>query len=388
MAKVDLISKTGITGSNYKYWVDKAACDSWFKGKAVASVEAMAFIRPDQTSRNGYNASCVHIPLPYSQCVDCDYISFQNELENGRMYHAQIIAREYVNEKSTRLYFAVDYVATFWDTIKLNKSFVERTHVGDDWNGSFTASKYLLPEPVPVSAFYRPALLNVNPFDGVNNEMSINSCQYNMVTSVDANGIINAPKINYQTGGAVTGNVYSSADPADIEDTMKRMVTFTSKVVNRTDSVLQYLTNLYVCPETVVFQTKEPITETITAGWAEIFNLGAMYKPKHAKVYDYLRMRIYTAGGGGGFAPQDLPDGLLAQVLKTGGNTGNYTVSIYNGNGGEFLQRISTPSWPAISYSATVKQNDYVFAEGLSAEVKSLWDQKEARKAAYNQRNQ
>ena len=387
MAQVDLISKTGITGSNYKYWASKAACDEWFKGKSIATVEAMSFIRPDQTTRSGYNAAAVHVPLDYKTCAECDYISFANEAEGGRMYHAQVIAREYVNAASTRLYFAVDYVATFWDTIKLNKSFVERTHVGDDWKGDFTASKYLLPEPVPVNVFYRPTALNANPFDDVNTELVLNACQYNMVTSVDINGTINAPKINYQSGGAVTGNIYSSADPADIEQYMAKYVTFTSKVVNRTDSVLQYLNNLYVCPEVVVFQTQAPVTATVTAGWSEIFNLGAMYKPRHAKVYDYLRLRIYTAASGAGFAPQDLPDGILGQILKTGGPSGNYTLSVYTGNGGEFLQRISTPNWPAIGYSATTKESEYVFAEGLTDNIKSMCALKEAAKAAYNSRN-
>lgn len=387
MAQVDLISKTGITGSNYKYWASKAACDEWFKGKSIATVEAMAFIRPDQTTRSGYNAAAVHVPLDYKTCVECDYISFSNEAEGGRMYHAQVISREYVNEKSTRLYFAVDYVATFWDTIKLNKSFVERTHVGDDWSGGFTASKYLLPEPVPVNIFYRPTALNANPFDDTNTELVLSAAQYNMVTSVDINGTINAPKINFQTGGAVTGNIYSSADPADIEQYMAKYVTYTSKVINRTDSVTQYLNNLYVCPETVVFQQQAPIMTTVTASWNSVFNLGAMYKPRHAKVYDYLRIRIYTAGGGAGFAPQDLPDGLLASILKTGGPSGCYTATLRTGVGGEFLQRISTPTWPAISYSASIRQNEYQFNERVADTIGAMWAEKEARKAEYNRRH-
>lgn len=383
MATVSLIAKTGITAGNYKYWASKDECDKWFKGKAIATIEKVSFIRPDSNTRSAYNAAAVHVPLSYKECIECDYISFNNEVE-GRMFHAQIVGREYVNEKSTRLYFAVDYVATYWDSIKIGKSFIERTHVGDDWNGGFTTSKYLLSEPVPVESFYRPETLNANPFDGVNTEMILGSAQYNLITSVDINGVINKPSITIQSGGGITGNLYSSADRADVEEWLGKVVTYTAKLINRGDTVTQYAQNIYCCPETVVFQTTNPVIESISASWASVFNLGGMYKPRHAKVYDYLRIRIYSNASGSDFAPEDLKDGMLLQVKKTGGPSGNYSVAILGGSGGEALAYVDTQSWPAIGFSATVEAKSYMFNEKIENTIRGAWDEKERRKAEYN----
>lgn len=388
MAKVYLIAKTGITGGNYKWWESKEACDKWFLGKAKGeAIDKVSFIRPDSTTKSAYNAACVHIPLAYKECIECDYIAFNNDAEGGRLFLAQIIGREYVNEKSTRLYFAVDYVATYWDTIKVGKSFVERTHVGDDWEGGFTASKYLLPEPVPVVSFYRPETLNANPFDDTNTEMIIGSAQYNLITSVDINGAINKPTITLQTGGSVTGNLYSSADRADVEQWLGKIVSYTARLINRGDTVTQYAQNIFVCPETVVFQTPNPIITTVNIGWASVFNLGAMYKPRHAKVYDYLRLRIYSNASGADFAPEDLRGGGLAQVKKTGGIAGNYSAAILGGSGGEVLTFVDTQTWPAIGFSATVEAKSYQFNEKITNAIASEWDAKEARKAEYNRRH-
>lgn len=383
MSTVHLIENTGICSGNYKYWASQADCNAWFMARVLSSVEALSFIRPDAVTKSAYNAACVHIPVEYSNCLTCDYIAFDNATE-GRVFYAQIIGREYVNEKSTRLYFAVDYVATYWDSIKVGKSFVERTHVGDDWEGSFTASRYLLPEPVPVRVFYRPDVFNSNPLDGVNNEMTINNAQYNLITSVDINGVINQPKITMQAGGGVTGNLYSSGDLNDVQEWLGKVVTYTARLINRGDTVTQYVNNIYACPETVIFQTPEPVIESITGSWSEIFNLGGMYKPRHAKVYDYLRLRISSNASGADFAPEDLRGGMLLAVKKTGGPSGNYSVAVMGSSGGEALSFIDTQSWPAIGFSATVEAKSYFFNETIRDYWSNAWAEKERRKAEYN----
>lgn len=133
-----LIKKTGISPGNYMYWSSKSACDSWFLGKAFGSFDNYSVIRADPTSKNGFNVACVHVDIPYSESTECDYVSFKQK-EYSRWFHCQVIDREYVNEQTCRLYFSIDYVATFFDTIELGKCLVERTHVTDDWNGGVTA---------------------------------------------------------------------------------------------------------------------------------------------------------------------------------------------------------------------------------------------------------
>lgn len=368
MATVNLISKTGISAGNYKWWASKEECDKWFLAKSVKQIDAINFVRPDATSKHGYNAAAVHVPVPYQNCIDCDYISFVNEAENGRLFHAQILNREYVNPQSTRLYFAVDYVATFWDQIVIGKSFVERTHVGDDWNGSFTASKYLLAEPVPVEVFYRPDAALYNPFDdAANSELTGVDNKFNMITTVDTDGTINEPEIAFQAGGSIAGYL-NVGSRETIQEVMKNYVTYSSQLINRKDSVLSYLNNIYVAP-TIVSEDESdtPQTAVATAAFSEFFNLGSLYKPRHAKVYDYLRVRFGTLNGSAMFKPSDLLNGLAITVYKTGSPTGCYSAVFTNQNGGEYITRLSTPTWPAVGVSASVKANEYQVNEKVTS---------------------
>lgn len=369
--KVNLISKTGICSGNYKYWASKEECDKWFLAKSVAEFTNLSFTRPDQTTKSAYNAACVHIPRAYADCVDCDYISFNNDAEGGRQYHAQIIGREYVNEKSTRLYFAVDYVATFWDTIKIGKSFIERTHVSDDWNGNFTASNYLLAEPIPTEVFYRPEATLYNPFDDIGNieltSVSNSTVKFNMITTVKADGTIDDPEINYQAGGSIAGYL-NVGDKATIEELMKVYVTYSNQLVNRKDSILSYLNNIYVAPTVVCEdESDSPQTEQTTATFAEMFNLGAMYKPRHAKVYDYLRVRFTTLNGAAMFKPCDIKSGLRVTMLKTGSPNGCYTAIFENLSGGSMLTRLASPTWPSVSVSANQKSQSYEVNQNITS---------------------
>lgn len=361
--KVNLISKTGICSGNYKWWASKEDCDKWFLSKSIAEFTNLSFIRPDTTTKSAYNAASIHIPSPYADCVDCDYISFNNIAEGGRQYHAQIIAREYVNQKSTRLYFAVDYVATFWDTIKIGKSFIERTHVSDDWNGDFTASNYLLAEPIPTEVFYRPEATLYNPCDDIGNLELINvsnaTVKFNMITTVDINGSIDDPSIEYQAGGSIVGYL-NVGDKLTTEQNMKKYVTFSNQLINRKDSILTYLNNIYVAPTVVCEDEADtPQSEQSSATFPQMFDLNQMYKPRHAKVYDYLRVRFFTLNGSAMFKPCDLRDGLKVTMLKTGSPNGCYTAVFENKSGGVMLTRLSTPSWPSVSVSANQKSQDY-----------------------------
>lgn len=354
--KVNLISKTGICSGNYKYWASKSECDKWFLGKSAHEFTNLSFVRPDINTKSAYNAASVHVPLPYSDCIDCDYLSFNNEAEGGRMFHAQIIGREYVNEKSTRLYFAVDYVATFWDTIKIGKSFIERTHVSDDWSGSFTASNYLLPEPIPVDVFYRPELHQYNPCDDIGNteltKVANDTVKFNMITTVKTDGTLDEPEIQYQAGGSIAGYL-NVGSKEQIEEYMKTYVSYSIQLINRKDTILSYLNNVYVAPTAVCEdESDSPVTEETLATFPEMFSLGTAYKPKHAKVYDYLRVRFNTLGGSVTLRPCDIKQGLKVTMLKTGSPTGCYTAVFTGAGGGEMLTRLSTPNWPAVNVSA------------------------------------
>lgn len=373
MATVNLISKTGICSGNYKYWANKTECDNWFLNKSFLTVSDASFIRPDSTSKNGYNAACIHIPYNYDEVSVCDYISFQNPSENNRWFHAQVIFREYVNAKSTRLYFAVDYVATYYDTIKTGMSFVERTHVNDDWNTTdFTASKYLLPEPMAADIVLRTELMKFNPLDSVNKEIDGTDVKFNMLTSVKDDGTMNDPEIQFQAGGSISGYI-NVGDRDKISEIMAKYVTYSTQLITRKDSLLNYLNAIYVAP-TLVSENESDSAETedIICNFEDVFDFGTMYKPRHAKVYDYIRMRFTTLSGSVILKPSEYTFGVYLRVYKTGSPTGCYTLRFMQSEGGIFTNLLKTPTWPAVSATATVKQNEYVANEDYVATAKRM----------------
>lgn len=371
MYTVNLVANTGICGGNYKYWSSKDECDKWFINKATDIITTNSFIRPDGASKNGYNVACVHVAKPYKECLEYDYLSFFEENE-GRYLHAQIIDREYVNDKSTRLHFALDYVASYWDLIKINNSFIERTHVNDDWQGNFTASKYLLGEPLSMDVFYRPEVEGTNPFDSVNIELTPDNSDYTLITTVKPDGTFNDPQINYQAGGSIAGYI-TVGSKAQIEEVMKKYVTYSNQLINRKDSILSYLNNIFISPNVVAQNnSNKPVETDFNAYFTDIFNLGAMYKPRHAKVYDSLRVRFYTTVNSAVLRPAECINGIVFSVYKSGSPSGCYTASMQGGQGGAYLARVQTPTWASVSVSAVTKANEFEFNKEWEAKASQM----------------
>lgn len=363
-SEVHLIQNTGISPSNYKYWESKEACDSWFLGKSKQKLEDYSYIRGDQLSKNGYNVGCVHVNLPYSTTTDCDYISYKNRIFEDRWFHCQVVNREYVNEDSTRLYFVIDYVASYWDTLDYGTSFVERTHVGDDWKskGTETASKYLLPEPFSIECRPRPDLLLDEPFKDINLDLFYDHCKFNLVTTVSDSGEINNPEIFYQSGASISGYLYSGTD-AEITEKLKKYVTFSSQLVVRAESILNHVSSIYLCPESVIGNTTNtPEYTEIDKKFQDIIDYSTKDNQpfvRHAKVLDYFRIRIVCNTSDILLSPAEYGSRLWGNVAKTGGPNGCYTFMVNDSTGVHNGVTGSTMPWPKVSVAATVNAYEY-----------------------------
>lgn len=382
LSELHLIQNTGICAGNYKYFASKQDCDSWFLGKATQKFEKLSVIRPDPTSKNAFNVSAVHIPLPYSTLQECDYISFKAS-NYDRMFHAQVIEREYVNENSTRLYFALDYVASYFDTIKLGKCLVERTHVGDDFSADqTTASKYLLPEPIAVEIRHRPELLIADPFISINEELHFTNTKYNLCTTMSKDGDIDDPKIRFQSGGAMVGYTYTGSQ-SEIEDMLKVYVTYTSQMINRMDTILNYVNGIYLCPEAVTPETTQPQMDEDEVPFRQMFNHEALPAIRHAKVYDYFRVRVFSNIGDAILSPAEYQSTMRYRIYKTGGINGNYTMQIlsdsdYQNQAPVYIQ---TATWASVAITATVnaKSFDTPSTQKVIAEQSHYWNEATGR---------
>lgn len=107
-------------------------CNS--NGVFVASRDNYSFIRKNGT---------ISVDFTYSQCVQCNYMAFQNPDYDNKWFFAWIDSVEYKGDRNVEISFTVDNWSTWYDLINWLPVFVEREHVNTDSKG-----EHLLPEPV------------------------------------------------------------------------------------------------------------------------------------------------------------------------------------------------------------------------------------------------
>lgn len=77
----------------------------------------------------------ISVDIPYSTCLGCNYMAFQNYNYNNKWYFAFIDRVEYVNDLTTRIYYTVDIFSTWLDYWSNKACFIVREHVNDDTVG-------------------------------------------------------------------------------------------------------------------------------------------------------------------------------------------------------------------------------------------------------------
>ena len=80
----------------------------------------------------------VVVSEPYDTICTCNYLMYKNNGFTNKYFYAFITKMEYVSENSTRIYFEIDSLQTWYFNIIYNKSFIEREHVNDDSLGANT----------------------------------------------------------------------------------------------------------------------------------------------------------------------------------------------------------------------------------------------------------
>lgn len=362
-----LIKNTGISPGNYKYFASKGACDNFFLGKSFADFSDYSVVRGEAPSKHGYNVQCVHVDMAYSDSLLCDYVGYQNSGDNRWMFGI-VTSREYVNEKSTRLYFTIDYVASYYDTIKIGKSFVERTHVNDDWVGgalgelgeTLSANKYFLSEPIGSDAYSRPELIASNPFEASNARISPDTAKFNVQSSVSDTGEISKPTINFQSGGAISGYLYTG-DQSYVEDIMAKYVTFMTRPIAEYKSVLSYVTSLYYAPE-IIASSRDMKPLTFDDGVfliSSYINFNNLPPIKNAKTLGFIKYGVRSANNIMTFEIRETGNVVRYTTVLTGSSGGYAQLKFKNVDGQYMGVDIQTPVWPPIAVSGTEEAKQY-----------------------------
>ena len=100
---------------------------SYFQSMAVKTFERYTYQRLDKYMTVGCNAE---------EIEPCNYIVFRNSAFSDKVYYAFIERVEYVADNTTRIYFTIDIMQTWFPYTTTNPCFVERMHVSDDTIGA------------------------------------------------------------------------------------------------------------------------------------------------------------------------------------------------------------------------------------------------------------
>lgn len=96
----------------------------------VASASNYSFIRETDNT--------ISVSFTYSQCLESNYMVFQNSDYSNKWFFAWIKDVKYVSDSTTQITFEVDAWSTWFNDVTIKKSFVIREHVNSDNVGEHT----------------------------------------------------------------------------------------------------------------------------------------------------------------------------------------------------------------------------------------------------------
>lgn len=107
---------------------------AYFLSRTIHSFTDFTYVRDNQT---------IVVDKPYDQVYTCNYLMYRNNGFNNKYFYAFITKMEYVSENSTRIYFEIDSLQTWYFQLQFNNVFVEREHVSNDTIGLHTVPEGL-----------------------------------------------------------------------------------------------------------------------------------------------------------------------------------------------------------------------------------------------------
>ena len=128
-------------------------CES--NGHLVASANDYSFIR---------NRGTISTHFKYDDCLQANYIAFQNKDYSNKWFFAWIDDVNYIGENNTEIKYTIDVWSTWFSYWTAKSCFVLREHVNDDTVGNYTQ-----PEGLELGEYI---------IDGIENVSELNTMVY------------------------------------------------------------------------------------------------------------------------------------------------------------------------------------------------------------------
>lgn len=141
---------------------------------AVAIQNDYSFIRQNNNS--------IYSNFSYEQCLQANYIAFQNKDYSNKWFFAFIDEVVYTGEQNTEIKYTIDSWSTWFDYWQKQPCFINRQHVNNDTIGLHTIPENLDVGEVQAQGFY-------NLYGIANNFYYVISTTYNPFTEKDFTGV-------------------------------------------------------------------------------------------------------------------------------------------------------------------------------------------------------
>lgn len=295
---------------------------AYFTSKSVLHLTNYTYQRLEHYLSVGVNAETIE---------QCNYILFQNADFSDKWYYAFIDSVEYVANETSRIYFTVDVMQTWFNQVVLQACFIERSHVNDD-----TFGKNLVHES-----------FDTGPYIDSNSGYVDFSKEICIVTTFDGFGDASKPadgKLAYGIYAATKENYFSTAQDAN---------NFISNAVEggqAPDGIL----GIYMVPKhsEPTFKTF-PLPKDIDG-----------YIPKNNKLftYPYNYLRYYSSQGDNHVYKFELSNQsensirIGYEVMSHGGQTAAiFAPYDYAGvQSANFEESLALTNWPMCSYNTDI----------------------------------
>lgn len=295
----------------------------YFTSKAVLHLTNYTYQRIERYLSVGVNAE---------QIEDCNYVVFQNGDFSSKWYYAFIDRVEYVANETSRIYFTLDVMQTWFDQTYIGSCFIERSHVYDDSLGS-----NIVPESLETGP-YVDKLIDV---ENINKRICI-------VTTFDGTGDDSSPasgKLAYGMYSACKENYFTTAEAAN------KFIADAVAGGQAPDGII----GIYMIPSTFdsgIYDGRYRIPDTIDG-----------YVPKNNKLYTYpyCYLRYSSSQGDNHVYKFELSDyqnyiDMRYQVMSVAGQT-VAMFAPYKYAGSDQANRnevFALSNWPICAYNTDI----------------------------------
>lgn len=303
----------------------------------------------------------VSTPFSFDECIQSNYIAFQNPSYSNKWFFAFIDDVYYKSDGCTEITFTIDSFTTFWEDWQVKPCLVTREHVTDDTIGLHT-----IPENLESGEYI------VNSQDYYN---GLDTLKYVLQVTEWSTTDVDKPLATNFGGVFMAGGAY-------VCDTITEVVTILQQYASRSKSDAVY--NLYMIPASMIVTNPGSLQypgqsspNTDTKNITKVNTVDG-YTPKNNKVlaYPYNYMLISNNNGSSNILHYERFSGntcnfTVKGVPTVGGNIKiiptNYDSDLNNEEEGLMAGKFPTLNWSGDEYTNWLTSNGVNLGVGVAS---------------------